>query len=303
MKINRIINKMNITGWIIIMGLMFTSSNIVYAQNDNDETKEKRSARISISYTNINNTGPRLTAIVKSKVDKSYQNIEGVKVNFYLAEISDSSKIGDAITNHKGEAIFIPPETKHGDIQFIYYATIENDPDFDDKETEIEIEKSFVELKLSKEDSINMIELFVGAPDSTGTIIPREEVEAKIYVKRLFGLLPITEDVETTDDEGFININFPNDIPGDEEGILTIVAQIEDHETFGTLNAVKDIDWGIPLKAEDKVIKRELWSARANAPISMIIFINTMIIGIWGIIGYILFQLFEIRKIGKTEEN
>ncbi|MGK0174468.1 MAG: hypothetical protein ACI9AT_000848 [Ulvibacter sp.] len=287
--------------------LIFSHAVVLPAQDDTEEAGQKEKARMSLAYTNINNDGSRLTATVKTKVDKAYENVQGVKVNFYLEEIGKDGYLGNAITGEKGEAVLILPESlkkiipKHNSL--LYLATIENDDRLKDAETEIEIRRSYTELTLETEDSVRQVRFFVGAPDSTGTIVPVEEVEAIIYVKRLFGLLPLTEGFEMTNEEGILSLEFPDDIPGDENGNLTIVAQVEDHDEFGTLRSAKQIAWGVPLEDDHTELDRELWSARSNAPIPLILITNILIIGIWGIIGYIVFLLIKINKIGKNTEG
>ncbi len=44
-----------------------------------------------------------------------------------------------------------------------------------------------------------------------------------------------------TDEKGILTVEFPDNIPGDEIGNLTIVTQIEDHEEFGTLINSKEM--------------------------------------------------------------
>ena len=295
--------KLYLRTFLVLFIILGLSSSAIFAQTDNNQPKKKKKARISLTYTNTNNTSPRLIAEVKTKVGKSYKKIEKINVNFYLNEIIEDAKLGTSLSNKKGEAIFIPPETKHGETYFTYFATIENDTAYRDVETELDVEKSFIELSLTVEDSIKNASLFVGKPDSTDNVIAVEEAEVMVYVKRLFGQLPIIEESELTDEEGNVSIEFPDDIPGDENGKITIIAQITDHETFGTINAVKEIDWGIPLVHDNDAIKQELWSSRSNAPISLIIIINLMLLGIWSVIGYVLLQLLKIYKMGRMEKT
>jgi hypothetical protein len=295
--------KLYVRTVLVLFVILALSTSVIFAQIDNIQPKQKKKARISLMYTNTNNIGSRLIAVVKTKNGKVYEKVANVNVNFYLNEFEESAKLGTSFTNEKGEAIFIPPETKHGETYFTYYATIENDTAYHDIETELEVEKSFLELDLIVEDSIKKVNLFVGKPDSTDNVIAVEEVEVMIYVKRLFGQLPITEESEYTDEDGNVSIEFPDDLPGDINGKLTIIAQITDHETFGTIIAVKDIDWGIPLVHDDEAIKQELWSSRSNAPISLIVIINVMLIGIWSVIGYVLFQLLKIYNFGKRKKT
>ena len=131
------------------------------------------------------------------------------------------------------------------------------------------MKRSQTELSLEIEDSTKFIHFFVGAPDSTGSIVPVEDVEARIYVKRLFGLLPVSEDFETTNEEGILTIQFPDDIPGDENGTLNIIAKVTDHDEFGNLIHSKEINWGVPLKVNDKVMSRELWSPSTSAGLTV----------------------------------
>jgi hypothetical protein len=156
-------------------------------------------------------------------------------------------------------------------------------------------------MKLEVEDSVKKVHVFVGAPDSTGEIKPVGDIEVKVYVKRLFGLLPITEGFETTDSDGMMILDFPDDIPGDEEGNLTILAKVQDHDDYGTLISARRISWGTTLVTDPDEMKGELWSAKNNAPLSLVIIINTMVIGIWGVIIYVFLQIFKIKRIGTSE--
>jgi hypothetical protein len=147
-------------------------------------------------------------------------------------------------------------------------------------------------LKFEKEDSINVCKVIVKSED-----LPVSEVSVKLYVQRLFSLLPIGKSV-STDENGIASFNFPNDIPGDENGKLTIIAKIEDDENYGTLEAKGNANWGLP-KTKVNELERSLSGSRARAPIYFIIVSNLIIIGIWGTLIYVIFQLFKIRKISK----
>ena len=55
----------------------------------------------------------------------------------------------------------------------------------------------------------------------------------------------------------------------------------------------------MPLVDSHEGLRRELWSSRNNAPLPLVITISGMLLGIWAIIGIIIFQLFKIRELGK----
>jgi hypothetical protein len=120
-----------------------------------------------------------------------------------------------------------------------------------------------------------------------------------LYVQRLFGLLPLPDNPETTDENGAITVDFPTDLPGDAAGNLIIVARVEENDRYGNLEFRRKINWGVPLLIDPRLHARELWSSRANAPIYLIVLVNTILIGIWGVIAYIVYEVFQIKKIGK----
>ena len=73
--------KSYIINFFIIVLMLFDAS---YSHCQNDKKEEIKKARIALNYVNINNTGPRLTAIIKAKVNKVYTLLKDVKVDFYM---------------------------------------------------------------------------------------------------------------------------------------------------------------------------------------------------------------------------
>ncbi len=149
-----------------------------------------------------------------------------------------------------------------------------------------------ITLSFEKPDSVNICKALVTSNDT-----PVKEVEVKLYVQRLFGLLPIGDAV-ATDESGIASFEFPNDIPADLNGKLTIIAKIEDDENYGSLEAKGESNWGSP-RAETGIMERSLSGSRSNAPWIFIIVSNVIIIGIWGTLFYVISQLFKIRKLSK----
>jgi len=131
--------------------------------------------------------------------------------------------------------------------------------------------------------------------DTVGVAV--EEIELYFFVKRTFSLLPIGDGFNSTDENGFVELEFPNDLPGDTEGDITIIVKIIDNDLYNDLSIETIKKWGIPTHISDNKDQRSLWAAAANAPISLIISISGMILAIWFIILYIIFNLFKISKI------
>lgn len=151
-----------------------------------------------------------------------------------------------------------------------------------------------VSLSFSDENDVNTI--IATAVDATG--LPIEELDLYFYVTRTFSLLPIGDVFNTTDENGVVEIEFPNDLPGDTEGNVEIVVKIIESDLYHdlSLNVIKK--WGIPTTQLDQSEeKRSLWAAAANAPITLVLATSGMILVTWFIIGYIIFKLFKISKI------
>ncbi|MBL7923886.1 MAG: hypothetical protein JNL88_06785 [Bacteroidia bacterium] len=147
-------------------------------------------------------------------------------------------------------------------------------------------------LAFEKGDSLNSCKVIVTAADT-----PVADIDVKLYVQRLFSLLPVGDAV-TTDEEGIASFEFPSGIPADLDGKLSVVARIEDDETFGNAEVKGSINWGVARKAQVE-LGRSLSGSRGNAPVYFIVVSNLIIAGIWGTLIYVVLQLFRIRKISR----
>lgn len=160
------------------------------------------------------------------------------------------------------------------------------------QEKEANIDISFV-----KEDSLHLCNLVVTS-DST----PVPDVSIRVYVRRLFGLLPIGDEA-TTDENGAAVVEFPDDLPGNDNTTLEVIAKIEDDDNFGTVVAESTVNWGVPKKESGNVNERSLAGSRSNAPIYFIVVSNLIIFGIWGTLFYVVLQVFKIKKLGKLHKK
>ncbi len=156
-----------------------------------------------------------------------------------------------------------------------------------------EMEDAIVSLSFSDETETKTITATV--TDQSG--IPIEEVELNFYVQRTFSLLPLGDGFNETDENGELEIEFPNDLPGDAEGNVTIIVKIIEHDLYNDLTIETIKKWGIPTIISDTKGERSLWAAAANAPITLIITVSGMILVIWFIILYIIFNFYKISKI------
>lgn len=151
-------------------------------------------------------------------------------------------------------------------------------------------------LDFTREDSLNVCNVNVVSDGN-----PVAEVTVKLFVKRLFGLLPVGE--AASDESGVARFEVPADIPGNEKGIYTIVAKIEDDENYENVEVQGDINWGVKrTESQSKKMERSLSASRDRAPFYFIIASNLIIISIWGTIFYCILQVFKIRRL-RTASN
>ncbi|WP_242117196.1 hypothetical protein [Aestuariivivens sediminicola] len=157
------------------------------------------------------------------------------------------------------------------------------------------MQEAKITLSFNEDDGSKTI--IATAQDMSGE--PIEDLELYFYVKRSFSNLPIGDIFNSTDETGVIKIEFPNDLPGDSEGNVTILVKLMDSDLYEdqTIETIKN--WGIPSPSPDRLDeKRSLWAAAANAPITLIVIISALIFSIWFIIFYIIYIFFKINKTG-----
>ena len=276
---------------------ILSDTTAVEEEEEEEVVVEKLTLRMSFEAFKINEK-VKLLARVRSKVDTKWQNTAGVEVSFYKNEVSPENLIGKDTSNSKGEALqFL--QVSESDPSMTYFAVVADHPDYEDVEETITVNPSILTMELMEEDSTRMVKIFVGTPNDSGSVVPLAETECKLYVKRLFGYMPLG-DPESTDEEGYVTFEFPSDIKGDTAGNLTLVARVMEHELIGNVETSQDVSWGIPTEVDDFYSQRQLWSARANSPILLIVVVNLAILGIWGVIAFIFFEIYKINKLGKA---
>jgi hypothetical protein len=139
-------------------------------------------------------------------------------------------------------------------------------------------------MNFAIEDSVKKCKVLVATKDSVA-----KNVEVKLYVKRLYSLLPIGK-AANTDETGTATFDFPTDLPSDKNGKLIVVAKIEDPAT----EVSSTINWGIP-RAELLPLERCLAASRGKAPYYLMIVSNLIIMGIWGTLFYVVWEIYRKR--------
>jgi len=120
-------------------------------------------------------------------------------------------------------------------------------------------------------------------------------------IKRLGGNLTVgDEPTYTTDSSGTVAAEFKRDsIPGDANGDIVLIANVEDNDNYGNLSVEKTAKWGAPLTYDSTFNDRSLFGTRDKAPIWLLLMAYLIIGIVWGTLAYLVFQIFKIKKLGR----
>jgi len=218
-------------------------------------------------------------------------------VSFYLVSDTSLLLVKEVFTNSQGKAsVDLPEELPLDDERYFgIVAQITDDEKFADAEEEIWYMEASLALKLQTEDSTKTAIAKLTEMDGEGQEIPLADIDVNFYVKRLFGVMPAAEEYTvTTDEEGVATFQYPNDIPGDFEGNITVMARIDDNEDYGNIASQASEKWGVVLAPEKNPFPRALWAP--DAPPAMIITLSLIFGGIWFTFGFVAYQLKRINK-------
>jgi len=283
-------NQLNIRHFFLVLLSVFCIS-LSFAQ----KTKKSK-VRLKAQYVKIMDGEIYFDIKASSKVKKKKIDVSNIEIAVYNEFDDEKVKIGKAITNMKGESKFVIKNTSaiKADSTNIYTITFsfKGNDTFKKAKKSISFKDASIEAKLITKDSINYITATL-LDNSTGNPILKESLD--VQIKRLFRPLKIGEEFNYTDENGTILVPIEEGIPG-VDGNLTIEVVLNDNDDFGTVKAIVKAPVGVPIVDESTYDQRTMWSPRNKTPLFLLIFPNLLIFGIWGLIIYLIANLFKITK-------
>lgn len=275
--------------FLVLLSLFCISSS--FAQ----QTKKSK-VRLKADYVKIMDEGIYLNIKAAAKVNKQNINVSNIDLTIYNELNDEKIKIGKTTTNMNGESKFIlkninaiqPDSTNTYNIVISFKG---NDT-FKKASKSISFKNADIKAKLITKDSINYITATL-TDVSTNTSI--SDVPLGVRLKRLFKPLRIGEEFNITDDGGTIIVPIEEGLPG-VDGNLTFEVVLNESDEFGTIIAIVDAPIGTPIVDESTFDQRTMWSPRNKTPLFLLIFPNLLTFGIWGIIIYLIINLFKINK-------
>ena len=268
----------------------------ITAQDDSTEKKGPNTYSPLIAFVSIqkSDNSVDLKANVNAKINGTLTKLPGLKIDFTIGADSAAKKIGEAITDSKGIAILnckADQLATDSEGKLNFKASFAGKDSIEAAEEVVAVKRARLEITPVKEDSVltakvKLVDL------STGTETPVDSITLGVYVKRMFSALKLGEG--TTDEAGEATIEIPNNLPGDGKGSITLLARLDESETYGNLEASVIQQWGTPVSYELKELPRALWSP--HPPLWMLVTFVILMSAVWGHYLVIIIQLIRLRK-------
>lgn len=235
-----------------------------------------------------------LKATVKAKVDGKQRKLYGLKIIFYQVTDSAETEVGKLVTDRNGIAFL---NVKAGQVvvnpdgTIRYKAVVSGPKNMEAGEGEVTVKRAMLVLTPVKEEGLLSVQLRL-VDLSTGKETPVPETAVGLFVKRSF--LPLKIGEGTTDENGDATVEVANNLPGDPLGNITLLAKLDENETYGNLETASIQKWGIPVSNRIEDQPRALWSS--NPPMWMLITFIILMTAVWGHYVVIVYELIRLRK-------
>jgi hypothetical protein len=290
--------KLKRNKWMLLP-LLLLCSNGAAAQEDSVTAEET----VTLKYYNQNNSMQYLITESMLKTGKKKEPQKNKTYRLYLDSIGEAGLIGKVITDASGRAkSFLPPSLKPlwdagGAHKFV--AVAEGN---EAAAGELEITKARIKIDTASEEGVKRLTVTVSKYEG-GSWIPAADVEMKLGIRRMGGILPAADEATyTTDSSGTVVVELKKDsMPGDARGNIMLAARVEDNDQLGNLSAEQIAPWGIPTQVRNDFFEqRTLWSTRFRTPFWLLLMAYGIVLGVWGTLIYLVFQLIKIRRLGKV---
>jgi len=262
---------------------------------------EKNTLILGVKYFNDNNVTQYLVIEAKSKIDGKFQKIGNIPVHVFISNDSNKNNlIATGVTSERGELIVLIPPSAKAEWQKSnkqnFVAISANTKLYDEARAELAITKA--KIKIDTLEGRIVKASVMALLDTVWT--PMAGVELVLAVKRLGGNLNINETLTyTTDSSGSISAEFKRDsLPGDQKGNLVLIANVIDNDTYGNLSSETTAPWGTKLTYATNYNHRSLFARRGHSPFWLEFLAYGIILAVWAVIVYLIFQIREIKKLG-----
>ena len=266
------------------------------SQNLLAQDGEKNRIRISANYFKIMDGQAYFDIKASARIEKKNIEVPNVKLTVFNEFNDEEIELGTVTTNMKGEGKFVLPKlneiTPDSTHTYNFVVSFDGNESFKRASKSVSIKDAGIKAELVVKDSTNYISATLIDVGKDSLLIGES---MNVQVQRLFMPHKIGEEFNYTDKNGTILVPVDTDIPG-IDGNLTIEVVLNDHDTYGTVKDLVVAPIGTPIVDESTFDLRKMWSPRNKTPLFLLIFPNLLIFGIWGLIIYLITNLFKIAK-------
>jgi hypothetical protein len=256
---------------------------------------KKDRVRLKANYFKIMDAEVYFDLQASARVDGNNVDVSKVELVIFNVVGDEQLELGKVTTNMEGKARFTlknlssikPDSTNTYNIEISF----DGNESFKGASKSLSFKNANIEAKLVTIDSINYVTATL-INKTTDSVIVGQLL--KVQVQRLFKPLLI-KDFNETDENGTVLVSIPEGIPG-VDGNIAIEVLLNDSDEFGTIKAIVNAPIGTRIVDESTFDERTMWSPRSKTPLFLLIFPNLLIFGIWGIIIYLITNLFKITK-------
>ncbi len=279
---------------LIIIGCFLFASMNSLAQ----DTKKKERTRVRLEYFKLNTGEKNVVVTLTAGRGKSAQRVPeadillSVSANDSTVELVTLKTDSEGIMSLNIVSDFMFPVDEDG--YTVFEASFDGNDTLRSSSNDLEVKDIELAFSFDIEDSVKIVSVFA-YEENDGEKIPVEEVDILLGVQRLYSVLPIDK-VETNED-GVGLLEFPDDIPGDSTGMISIIAKIDEHDDYATVEKSAEVNWGTPVSYEVKPLPRQLWTD--EAPLWMIFSVFIILAGAWYHFFLSISKLRKIKKVAK----
>lgn len=272
----------------VILGLFFV--------NEAHSQQKKERVRLNAEYVKVTGKEHFLDIKTSARIDRQTVPVTGIDLTVAQVLNDEETEIGKIKTNSQGTARFVIqnfPSLK-ADSADVYNLVVifDGNETFKKGSRDVSFRDATIVTSLVEKDSLNFISAKI---TDTALDSALAEIDLNVQVERLFRPLKIGEDFYTTDDDGTIEVQIPEGIPG-VEGLLNLEVVLKESDDYGTVKTILEAPVGEVIVEESTFDQRTMWSPRGKTPVVLLVITYSFIIVVWGIFLYLLFNLFRIVK-------
>lgn len=257
---------------------------------------KKNKARINVQYVKVMNEAVYFNIKASARIKKKTVKVSDIEIIIYNVFEDEKIIIGKTTTNKNGESKFKLKNLNllKADSSNTYNITVvfKGNDIYKKAKKSIQFKDALIEANIITKDSINYVSATLTDAISN---LPITDQPLSVKVQRLFKPLNMGDEFIDTDENGAIKLAIENGIPG-IDGKLTFEVMLNESDDYGTVKTLTTGAVGIPIVEESTFDQRTMWSPRNKTPIFLLIFPNLLIVGVWGLIFYLILNLFKIFK-------